>query len=466
MKRKVKRGGSGLRHALAIFLTILLLSAGRYSFAQTYFYFENKIIYPNDSSLTFYTLMSFYSNGSGLATVKYKDPSSGENRLFEISLLDSAGADVSKQRYLVQSGEALPIEGFVDSNYVSPKFVFQKKKEGDQTFFEPSALMYQWPDGSWHSSEMLMNKQMDSRELRGEDALVLFFYDSDSDFYNRLHAVRSTPPSATARKEKFYLITVINSLDSTIGASADKDMRNVVRLFTQVAQDMEMEIRVQRIMDKDFSKMSVEVALAKLQPSPIDVVLFYYSGHGFRYSNDASLYPRMSFRTKSYADLDKNNLSLEAVYKVLVRKKAKVTLVLADCCNEDIGVPVPLAEEFIRMKSSNRKPPLNKQLCKKLFFPPKPVSILIGAADKNQLAVCSNELGGYFTHSLTSELETQFYQSFSSEGTWRSILAASRKKAFNRSLEAACETRDGKVDPRTGKPFAPCLQMARFAVVP
>jgi hypothetical protein len=466
MKISLKQDALPLRRVLAIFLMVSLLSAGQKCFSQTYFYFENKITYPNDSSLTFYTLLSFYQNGTGTARIKYKDPSTGDNRLFDINLLDSAGADVGKQRYLIQSGEALAVEGFADSNYVSPKYVFQKKKEDDQVFFEPSALMYQWPDGSLHSSEIQMKRQLDRTELRREDDLVLFFYDMDSDFYGRLHAMRASPPSANTRKEVLYLITVVNTLDSTIGSSAGRDMGNMMRLFTRMAADMEMEMRVQKIMDQDFAKMSVEVALAKLRPSPIDIVVFYYSGHGFRYSNDASLYPRMSFRTKPHADLAKNNLSLEAVYKVLLRKKARVTLVLADCCNEDIGVPVPLAEEYIIMKSSNRKPPLNKELCKKLFFPPKPISILVGAADKNQLAVCSDELGGYFTHSFTSELESEFYQSFSSASTWRSILATSRKKAFIRSLEAPCETRDGKIDPKTGKMYVPCQQMARFVVIP
>lgn len=446
-------------HAFGGLLLALMLAAGGQSLAQAYFYFENKITYPNDSSVTYYTLLTLYNNGSGIARVRYRDAASGAAKLFELPMLDSAGTAGSGERFLVQHGEALPVEGVVDSSFFSPKFVFQRKEDGGEVFFEPVSMVYRWPDGTLHTSEMLVNQQKTRGDLRDNRDLVTFFYSEEDDFYLSLFLMRSGQ-SNYVRKEKIYLIAVVNTLDSTLGSSTARDLTNVVGLFTRIAKGLNMEINVQKIIDHDFSKMAVELAVARLKPSPIDIVIFYYSGHGFRYANDASLYPRMSLRTNPHSELARNNLSVEGVYKALLRKNARVTLVLSDCCNEDIGSPVPMVEEFLRIKSPPGRPPLNISLCNALFFPKKRLGILIGSADKNQLAVCTDRLGGYFTNSFTVELEKKLYEPMAGNATWRSILAASRQNAFSLSLSADCNREEKTAD---SKPI-PCAQMARFVV--
>lgn len=446
-------------YCVAGLLFIFIIGRSVSSWAQAYFYFENKVIYPNDSSTTYYTLLTLYNNGSGIARVRYKDARSKESRLFEINMIDSAGADRSQRRFLVQQSEALPVQGVADSSFFSPKFVFQRNEEGGEVFFEPSAMTYKWPDGTFHFSEMLANQQKTRADLRSNPDLVTFFYSEEDEFYLSLFLMRASN-TQYSRKEKLHLIAVVNTLDSTLGNSTTRDLSNILGLFTRIAKGLNMEIIVQKIADQDFSKMAVELALVKLKPAPIDIVIFYYSGHGFRYSNDASLYPRMSLRTNARSDIDKNNLSVEGVYKALLRKKARVTLVLSDCCNEDIGSPVPMVEEFLRVKSPPGRPPLNIGLCNALFFPKKTVGILVGSADKNQLAVCTDRLGGYFTNSFTVELEKKLYEPIAGQSTWRSILAASRQNAFNLSLGADCNRLEKTA---TSKP-EPCVQMARFAV--
>ncbi|GGM81576.1 hypothetical protein GCM10010967_11720 [Dyadobacter beijingensis] len=439
-------------------LFLWLLLAGFESSGQAYFYFENRIGYPNDSVVSYYTFLTLYNNGSGIARTRFKDPVSGENRLFETALLDSAGTDPTKRRFLVQRGEVLPIEGTPGRLYVPPKYVFEKYEEAGETYFKPAAWAYQWPDGSWHYSEMLVNAQKTRADLQRDADLVTFFFSAGDLFYQSLFLMRSGSPNQ--RKEKLHLIAVANTRDTTLGSSTRRDLDNIVGMFTRIANGLDMEIRVRKIADADFTKTAVEIAIAQLQPAPSDIVVFYYSGHGFRYSNDASLYPRMSFRTQPFADLAKNNMSVEGVYKALLRKKAKVTLVLSDCCNEDIGSPVPMVEEFLRVKAPPGRPPLNISLCKKLFFPEKPVGIIIGSADKNQLAVCTDKLGGYFTNAFKVELEKRLFELSPADITWRTILAASRQQAFELSLGADCNRNERGADAKV----QPCVQKARFVV--
>jgi hypothetical protein len=231
-------------------------------------------------------------------------------------------------------------------------------------------------------------------------------------------------------------------------------MANVVNIFTQLATDMNMDILTQKIMDNNLSKKAVELVLAKLRPSSVDVVVFYYSGHGFRYSNDVSEYPRISLRINQKTELSKSNMSVEGIYKLLLQKKAKVTLVLSDCCNGDIGEHAPFGPTFMKSRapSGDSKPVLNKGIASRLFFPAKPLSILIGSADKNQLAVGNPSMGGYFTNSFAVELRKVLY-GMPGDATWLSILANTRKQASWLALAALCgENR--------------CVQSARFVVRP
>ena len=65
-----------------------------------------------------------------------------------------------------------------------------------------------------------------------------------------------------------------------------------------------------------------------------DIVMFYYSGHGFRYPNDASDYPRMWLKTGSDENVETNNLRIEEdVYDHIIKMGAGVNIVLSDCCN-------------------------------------------------------------------------------------------------------------------------------------
>ncbi|WP_348072110.1 caspase family protein [Dyadobacter sp.] len=445
------------KYAVSGLFAILFLGTGSKSYCQSFFYFENKISISPDSTLTYYTFLTQYDNGRGIARIRYTEPSSGENRLVEINLRDSAdarGGLESQEHFLIDEGEPLPIQGAGLAGFLMPRFVFKMQKEEEDVFYVPDAIAYQWPDGSWRTSEMLVNQQKSNRDLKKERDLVSVFFNESDAFYLYLYAMRTSPRDPTKRKEKLYLITVANTLDSTIAKSTRRDVANVVKIFTQLTTDANMDMLTQMVIDSALSKRAVELVLAKLRPSPVDIVVFYYSGHGFRYSNDKSEYPRMSLRTSQKAELSKNNMSVEGIYKVLLTKKARVTIVLSDCCNDDIGEPVPSGPTLMKSRgpSGDYIPVLNKGVMNRLFFPQKPLAILIGSADRNQLAVGNPSLGGYFTNSLTVELRKVLY-GMPENATWVSILANTKKQASWLSLSAACG------DNR-------CVQSARFAVTP
>ena len=404
-----------------------------------------------DSSLTYYTLLTVMTNGSAVARVRYIEPSSGEKKLAEINFLDSTDIADGQQHFLIPDGDPLPIECSEISNFHSPRFVFKKQYEGSDIYDAPDAIFYQFPDGSWRVSEQVVSQQKSNTELKKEVEFVTIFYNEMDEFYKYLFEMSPYYRSPVKRKEKIYLITVANTLDSKIGTSSMKDMSNILASFTKLAYDVNMDMHVVKIMDKAFSRQTIELTLAKLHPSPIDIVIFYYSGHGFRYSDDKSDYPRMSLRVGKTVDINKNNLSVEAIYRLLLRKNARVTLMLSDCCNDDIGAVAPSGSVPITTKSppESFKPALNVSVFNQLFAPGKPTAIIVSSAERNQLAVGNPKIGGYFTSVFTAELLKTLY-GVASNDTWLRLLASTKKQASWRSLAAECA------------PKVRCVQTARF----
>ncbi|MCE6991058.1 caspase family protein [Dyadobacter sp. CY323] len=445
------------KSVVAGLFAVILISSGPKSCGQSYFYFANKLTLPGDPALNYHTLLTVHDNGSAVARIRYIEPTSQEDRTVEIQMLDSTSADSNgdQTHYLIRDGVPFPIQGIGISGFLSPRFAFIKQTEGNDIFFVPQSVTYQLPDGSWYLSEMIVNQQKTNVQLREETDLVSLFFKPSDEFYQYLFEIQPSYRAPAKRKEKLYLITVANTLDAIVGTSTRIDMTNVVNTFTQLAQDLNMDMVVQKIIDNDLNKQSVELALANLRPASIDIVVFYYSGHGFRKTKDRSEYPRMSLRINGKGDLEKNNLVLEDVYKILFRKKARVTLVLSDCCNEAIDAPPRTGPAPIRTRGlpGALKPPLNMPLCDQLLFPARPTAILIGSADKNQLAVGNPVLGGYFTNTFTVELRKTLYGAGKST-SWNGILASTKKQASWLSLGAECA------------PKVRCVQTARVRVIP
>ncbi len=102
---------------------------------------------------------------------------------------------------------------------------------------------------------------------------------------------------------------------------------------------MKLQFNATTIAGNDYNKNNVENTIASLQPSQNDIVVFYYSGHGFS-KKDNRQYPYLELSSKSFQSLEEHSLNIEDIYNNLKRKNAHVTLVISDCCNDDQKLPL------------------------------------------------------------------------------------------------------------------------------
>ncbi|CAN5413111.1 hypothetical protein BH10BAC2_BH10BAC2_42310 [soil metagenome] len=441
---------------LLIFLCLFVSIQG---YSQSYFYFESKLTIPNSTPLTYYTFLTIETDGTATGRIRYQEPVSGESRLIEQSFIDSSGTlltdaiDTAK-KYLIPAGEAYYIEGTEDSGFIKPRFLFQRKTDDKTSFYMPFALEYKGAGESWNTAETILIQQKSYEELTTQKEFVSYFYNEYDNFYAYLFNLDTRSLNSFEQKTRLFLIAVANTGDAKIGASSQKDLDKITETFTTLTNKLGIALVNQKIAGKEFSKKAVNDAIDKwLTPTNIDIVVFYYSGHGFRYSYDVSNYPRISLRTSPDQSIDLNNLSIEEVYNRIVKKGARVNIILSDCCNENFDAPPPIGRNLLKTKDVGTAGlKLNIDNCKALFFPNHPVSILTSAAEKNQLAVGNPALGGFFTNFFQAQLTKSLYSNLG-ESSWLRILLNAKESTRKQAQTALCNN-------------ARCIQRAEVSVIP
>jgi Caspase domain len=438
--------------------------------SQAYYFFVNEISVPGGEAYTYKTLLVLNTDGSAVARLQYNLPGSNELYLHELNLIDSSIDNISPNKYLMCRTAPALIAGAADPGFLVPRFVFQKKYDSSGYYYEPSAVEVKLADNNWHLMKMNTNEQKTLENLKENEPLVASFYFETDEFYRYVFEKkpRAIPE---VRTEQLFLIIVANTNDETVGKGAKADLANISQLYTTMARDLGIKtVFTTYIFGDGYNKTAVEKALEKLKeqkPRPVDIVVFHYSGHGFRLPGDVSLYARMSFRTavnrikKEVGD----NLGLEEVYNRIKALNPKVCIVSGDCCNANIYENPAFGSEMLKPKGGGILGEFNLANAKKLFLPPAPVSMIIGSVKKDHLAVVHPETGGYFTSYFTAELEKNlwgfFYRSVflpntQSNSSWLRIIVDASNNTYWKSIRKQC----GKTENDR------CIQRAEFELSP
>lgn len=129
---------------------------------------------------------------------------------------------------------------------------------------------------------------------------------------------------ADAFSATMHAIFVINTEDKGIGC--EYDMKNWASFLPEIKKYSGITIATHYLKDKNWSEAAVNKKIAQIKPAADDVVLFYYSGHGFRFQQgQKDQWP--------YLALQEGVKSLQSIYLELYKKNPRLLIVVSDCCN-------------------------------------------------------------------------------------------------------------------------------------
>jgi len=202
---------------------------------------------------------------------------------------------------------------------------------------------------------------------------------------------------------KIHLIILANTAISDIGASTAVDMNNMVAEVSGISEVLGVPVNKVLFTEKDFTKKNVETFMAGFKPGLNDIVIFMYSGHGYRFSDQTEPYPQLDMRYSEYQEFsDEATMNLKQVFNEIVKKGARLNIVLGDCCNSDVGFSRSVGSSFMNSRSSV-DPDFEK--LKQLFIK-SDGDIIAAGASKGQYSWCTQS-GGFFTLSFIAALREE-----------------------------------------------------------
>lgn len=439
------------KHVLAasVFLCVLLCT-GTSANAQSYFHLQTQ----STAAIPAYNyFLRMEADGSNILRIYYKKE--GKDYLAEVKMMDSLASAAT--RFLIPETTPRFIQSGTDDSLWLPLIQFENKSDSSGIYYEPSAVILKQL-GNQKPAILLSSGQKSYEELVKEKPLVLQFYKMNEPFYIFLSSFTTRNLNKDEQKRNFYLIIIANTNDPFIGKSSQKDLTGVYETFATLTKQAGIGFVPVIVSGDAFNIANTQRAIDTIKPSALDIIFFYYTGHGFRFANDASKYPRISFRTNTMQLRTDNNLAVEDVYKTLIAKRARVTIVISDCCNEKLGASVPFGLDMLRPRATGTEGlKLNYDNFRKLFLPTQATSIIIGSASPNQLAVGNPNMGGFFTNFFKAELIKSLYSN-TGESSWLRISLNATENTRKQSLTALCNA--------TPNVNGRCVQRAEVKVLP
>lgn len=431
----------GQKATLICFLSLCFFCVA--ASAQSYFYYETNVKKADSTLLAYHIFLTVNENGSGQARILYTD-ADGINKIVQQNYNDSSSFTSNSLsdslKILSPIDKAKNADETDDTAFIAPRYLFKKQISGNTFFYIPAGVDYTINGNQWQTATTTVSEQKTFAWLSQQKDFVKLFFNAYDPFYKYLFNIDNRGLNNVEKQTKLFLIVVANTKDSVIGANCRLDMTRIINFFTTLTGKLNITMLTDSIAESALSKTAVDKAIDNwLKPSPNDIVVFYYSGHGFRYSLDISKYARMSFRINGVGDLSKNNLLLEDVYKRILNKGAKVNIVIGDCCNSDIGLPpsiglLPFKTRDAGITTQN----LNIDISRALFFPTHPISAICSAAEKGERSVCNPKIGGFYTNFFLEEMNKTLYGN-SGIIYWLRLMLNAQESTRKQALTALCD---------------------------
>lgn len=430
-------------------ITCILLFCGQNNFAQSFHYFKYQL--PDSNKTSFEALLTLFPNGTSTARVRQIQVQAETPAIIELELTDS----------ITPQNSALPIKQLIPGKAINianstegsldqqPMFEFSKKMENNISFYIPQSIQYK-EAGNWNTAIMQQNSEFSFGQM--DTNLVKQFYNNNDAYFKQLFGNIQQPGlvsrgglNAQQKKMKIWMIVVTDMLDEKVGKACTRDKENITYTFTNIAKKMGLQPpAVTYINAPQFSRQSVLNAISKIKPASTDIVIFYYSGHGYREFNDESPLPKMILSNDyTFENLTQKSLGIQAIVDSLSKKKSRFNLVINDCCNvECCPVPSPGQGKDPLISPKSIGLPVSTENFIKLFLEPKGTVVASSSMPK-EYSVGNPEKGGFFTWYLRISLERQLSQ-FKRDLSWEDIFEEAARNANYLALTGLCGEENNK----------------------
>lgn len=440
---------------LLLFLLLLSFLEGSSQSVYTFRYnFSNQ-----QDSIIYNAFLLRNDDGSGLLRIRFNN-NKGENILAESYIDEQIPANTSGEPdttlLLVKALKPSVLLGDARTVFTIPVFIFRNNPLSG--FFEPAGVTTEKTTDNNHNSGTVFTWNF----LEGstlDRKTVSRFFNEDDNFYINLFRNTTRGLSATEKKIKMHLLIVADTNDKRVGKSAILDIKKVSQTFGSICDYLGIKLLADTVYGKRYSKTNVQAAITKLRKTvtPEDIVIFYYTGHGFRIPEKPREYPNIKLKnfivprpTAFKAQRDSlvwvkkerdaniaNTMNMEDIYNSIQRIGARFNLVISDCCNDDIFSANIEGIKPSKTKGSGIQ--WDEANIRSLFLSKTPMSLLVSAAQEGQRATSKNDYGGFFTDFFNRSLENHCSK-LRANVTWDLVLTQAKTQTTTNVKGNYCAT--------------------------
>jgi hypothetical protein len=437
--------------------------------AQSVYQLQYDFHLTNDS-IAYHAFLVRFDDGSGLLRIRYLAPGTNEDVVIETDIeedyrVDQSGA-TDTNTLVLKSANPRYITGSDKTGFSTPIFIF--KNNVASGYFEPGGVVRTLQESNPSPNTSFTGGLIESSMLTKD--VVLQFFSEDEDFVVNLFNTGHKGLSPVEKSTKFYLLVVADTLDKEIGSACAKDMRRAVETFSALTSYLAIKFIPQTISGQQYNKENVQKAINNLKPSSNDIVVFYYTGHGFRTPENSRRFPNLKLKNfrndrKNFPDsiswIKKDrqdnitySLNIEDIFSSIKKKGARFNLVMSDCCNNDIFSTNAIGTKPGKTKASGID--WSEDNIRVLFLNKAPMSVLVTAASTGQKATSNNDFGGFFSYFFKTSME-KYSSKLQTGPSWDLIMQDAQKQTIFKARHTYCD-----------KPYIPaniCEQNPDYKIV-
>ena len=212
--------------------------------------------------------------------------------------------------------------------------------------------------------------------------------------------------SSQVSAQTLHALLFINERESGREIDRKADMENMTKYFKKIADCIGYDFRLSKNSDMKFTAEQVNREINSLNIGKNDIVIFYYSGHG--YNQGKNRWPTLNLNDKNYW--------LSDILNVLNPKteNAKLVLCVADCCNKGYNNASMPAETFNPISNDNMRELFTGFTGKR--------TIIMSASKQGEYSWSDLRRGAFFGICLRSAIDSHTDNSVSSP-TWTKVMS-------------------------------------------
>lgn len=216
--------------------------------------------------------------------------------------------------------------------------------------------------------------------------------------------------------QTLYALILADTKDTFIGTGCARDIKTMQAQINAIGESLTYKVQLTILQDDRFGKAQLDDYLATLQPGPSDILLTYYTGHGYTTNKRSSNWPLLKISGAGPA------LALDQLHGQLRNKQARFCLTIGDCCN-DIAQPRSVT---VRNLVIDDKKAIATQY--KALFELAKGDVLVASCSRGECSYADATEGSYYTRAFKTALDCAVH--YNNMATWREVLADAQNRVM------------------------------------